>query len=239
MKVIDISHWQPDDIIDQCHDKIDGVMIRVGHGTTVDKKFTTHYTQAVKYDLEIGFYWYYDSKTEYGLKKETETFLSLITGLKCTLPVALDMEEQGVVNNISGIAIDCAKVLESDGYFVVVYSNKAYLKDVWKPSVKEKLAFWVADWLEDARRINMGAYDCNTVMVQYSTKGKDVITSNLDVNEANSNLCTWVSNARKKIINKYYDVNALTEMIMNQPEGVSKVYEITRKGNFINIKEGD
>lgn len=236
MKVVDISHWQEKDVLYKLKGKIQGVMIRVGHGTIIDRHFANFYMAAVELGLKIGFYWYYDSKSLKGMKVETELFLTHIAGLKCDLPVAIDAEMHENVPEINTIIRQIGKQIEDAGYFCIIYSNKNYLANVWDAEIKKRFAFWVAHW-EISPMYVPGTYGETCYMIQYSNVGNVIgYYRPLDVNDANDDLLVLVEKTMNKN-QKPMTMEEICDMLMAIPNGDEVTYTFRRNANEFYVRQ--
>lgn len=151
VKGIDVSHWQGPAVIPDMV-KYHGtkyVMIRAGHGLTKDTKCPFFVGQCEVLGLDYGFYWYYEGASLDSWKKQTELFIETIKDYSPTLPVAIDYEEDIKLESANQNVLSCGTILENEGYFVVVYSNKSFFKTLWNRDVKKRFAFWLADYQDN------------------------------------------------------------------------------------------
>lgn len=228
LQIIDISKWQPDSILDELHDKIDGVIIRVGHGLKVDPKLGHFYNKAKKYGLLVGFYWYYDSLTYDGILNETRFFLETVHGMECSLPLCMDPEIQAKMGHPNRAIQDAGELIEKAGYFAMLYSNKNYLRNVWNSETKKRFAFWVADW--GKKEYNFSSYDCTCYMIQTSSTGADLYSAILDTNIAVNELPQYVGKVGTPA-KQYVTMEEICEILMDSKDGVVNNLTYQRTGN--------
>lgn len=228
LQIIDISKWQPDNILDTLHDKLDGVIIRAGHGLKVDPKLELFYNKAKEYDLLIGFYWYYDSLSHEGIINETKFFLETVRGMTCSLPLCMDPEIQAKMSNPNRAIQDAGKLIEKAGYFAMLYSNKYYLHNVWNSETKKRFAFWIADW--GKQNYDFSSYGCTCYMIQTSSTGGDLYPGNLDTDIAVIELPQYVGKVGTPA-KQYVTMEEISEILMDSKEGIVNTLTYQRTGN--------
>lgn len=228
LQIIDISKWQPDNILDILHDKVDGVIIRAGHGLKVDPKFGLFYNKAKEYGLLIGFYWYYDSLSYDGIINETRFFLETVRGMTCSLPLCMDPEIQAKMDHPNRAIQDAGKLIEKAGYFAMLYSNRDYLRNVWNSETKKRFAFWVADW--GKWDYDFGSYGCTCYMIQTSSTGGDLYPGNLDTDIAVVELPQYVGKVGTPA-KQYVTMEEICEILMDSKDGIVNTLTYQRTGN--------
>lgn len=184
-KGIDVSRHQG--TIDWAKVKKSGiefVMIRAGYGKysdQVDANFKTNITNAQKAGLDCGVYWYSYALNTSDALAEAKTCYNTIKGYKLSYPVAFDIEESSqmalTTTQVSNITKVFCEYLESQKYYVSVYSFASMLKDKMNSSVLTKYDIWVA-------HINVSKpnYSGNYGMWQYSHTGSvSGISGNVDL----------------------------------------------------------
>ncbi len=154
---IDVSHWQGD--IDFEKLKTSGVefmMIRVGTGETgsykLDKKFIRNITNANKYGIEVGIYFYSYTNSITNAIKDANWVLEQIKDYDVTLPIAFDWEEWSDFNSynlsffgLTNVANEFLNTITKAGYKGMLYSSKTYLEKIWFPT---KYDIWLAHYTD-------------------------------------------------------------------------------------------
>lgn len=184
-KGIDVSRHQG--TIDWAKVKKSGiefVMIRAGYGKysdQVDANFKTNITNAQKAGLDCGVYWYSYALNTSDALAEAKTCYNTIKGYKLSYPVAFDIEESSqmalTTTQVSNITKVFCEYLESQKYYVSVYSFASMLKDKMNSSVLTSYDIWVA-------HINVSKpnFSGNYGMWQYSHTGSvSGISGNVDL----------------------------------------------------------
>ena len=192
--VIDISSWQGDIDFDALKNSglVDGVIVRVGYGTTlnskcgIDNKFERNISELNRLGIPYGLYIYGYAQNEYAANIEANFVYDMIKKYNVNLyyPVFYDAELR-TYNGVSYTKTLYTKIintftnnLESKGIKTGVYGNlymltKGSLND---PSIKNK-DIWVAQYY------NKCQYDEKYVGWQYSSNGNiPGISGRVDVN---------------------------------------------------------
>lgn len=215
IKGIDVSHWQGPAVIPDMV-KYHGtkyVMIRAGHGLTLDSKCPFFVGQCETLGLDYGFYWYYEGISSESWKKQTNLFIETIKDYSPTLPVAIDYEEDiklGVANNY---VLSCGTMLENEGYFVVVYSNKSFFKTLWNNEVKKRFAFWLADY---SGSISKEYSDKANILIHQTSDFWSGIS--VDTNAFDEGLKSLCEKVRKDWITLYEVLRKIETEIRDYPE---------------------
>lgn len=184
-KGIDVSRHQG--TIDWAKVKKSGiefVMIRAGYGKysdQVDANFKTNIAGAQKAGLDCGVYWYSYALNTSDALAEAKTCYNTIKGYKLSYPVAFDIEESSqmalTTTQVSNITKVFCEYLESQKYYVSVYSFASMLKDKMNSSVLTKYDIWVAHI-----NVSQPNYSGNYGMWQYSHTGSvSGISGNVDL----------------------------------------------------------
>lgn len=135
---------------------IDFVIIRAGYGDArqypnqKDKQFERNYTEAKKYKLKVGAYWYSYAENASQAEQEAKAFLSIIQGKQFEYPVYIDIEEQHVLNKGKTVCDSIIKsfcsVMEKANYFVGYYCSTYWTKTSISTEVASRYTSWIADW---------------------------------------------------------------------------------------------
>ena len=182
---IDVSSYQG--IIDWNKVKSSGyefAMIRAGYGTMADRYFARNMDRSGAAGIKRGVYLYsYASNTD-SAKAEAESVLMLLDSYGKKLPVAYDMESNGILDKLTNAqrsdnAIAFMDEIEAAGYYPLLYSNRYWLENKFDDRI-DPYDKWVAVW-----GVQNPSYDGNMTMWQYSSSG-DVggIVGNVDLDIA-------------------------------------------------------
>ncbi|MDR0978444.1 MAG: hypothetical protein LBL91_00620 [Lachnospiraceae bacterium] len=142
---IDISSWQGNVDFEKLKNAgVEFVMIRVGGtlGTNkeffVDSKFVRNITEANKYNIPVGVYYYSYSMTKENAIKEAIWVLSQIKDYKIDLPVVFDWEDWADYNtynlsfyHLTEMANAFLDTVKEAGYEGMLYSSRNYLQKIW------------------------------------------------------------------------------------------------------------
>lgn len=185
---IDISEWQGD--VDFEALKAAGVqfvIIRVG-GTKgiggeyfLDKKFIQNITNANKYGIPAGIYFYSYANSETAAIADAKWILKQIKGYKIDLPIAFDWENWSFYNDfklsffgLTNMANKFLDVFRDAGYDGMLYSSKSYLEDIW---LNTDYPIWLAHYT------NKTTYNGKYSYWQMCSDGKvDGINGDVDIN---------------------------------------------------------
>lgn len=180
IKGIDVSHWQGE--IDWKKVKQAGIgfaFVKATEGTTfVDGKLYKNVAGANAAGLKVGAYHYGKFSHVNEAKAEAAHFLKIVTGLKLTYPLVLDLEEnrQNVGKAaLTGAAISFLEEIENRGRFAMLYTGKNFLESQLNENQLKPYALWVARYhIELGRKADIW---------QYSSEGRvNGINGNVDLN---------------------------------------------------------
>lgn len=170
---IDVSKWQG--TIDWSKvSKTDKVfsMIRLSHGTSLDKYFETNYAGARNAGVKVGVYCYNEASTIQGAIAEANYVLAVLNGRPLDYPIAYDLE--GVPNISNTLRTDMVyafkNVVEAAGYKFILYANKNWMDNYFDDDRLAPLDLWIArycDYSLGHRYTGKG----NVRIWQYSSKG--------------------------------------------------------------------
>lgn len=184
MKGIDVSKHQGN--VNWSHVKADGVefaIARAGIGCKEDIQFRNNYAGCKSNGIPIGVYWYSYATSEAEARQEAAACLQVLKGKTFEFPVYYDVEEKKQFalgkSKCSAIAKAFLETVEKAGYWVGLYSSKAYLESYFTDEVKTKYAVWVAHYGVDKTTYH-GQYG----IWQKSSTGKVYgISGNVDIDE--------------------------------------------------------
>ncbi|MBO4338669.1 MAG: glycoside hydrolase family 25 protein [Clostridia bacterium] len=171
-KGIDVSTFQGD--IDWEKVKKGGTefaIIRGGYGRyEKDEKFEKNYKNAKNAGVSVGVYHYSYANTVEKARQEAQFCLSYLKGKKLEYPVAFDIEDKSLLplskKLLTDITYAFCDEIEKHGYYVCIYSYKAFLNDKLDMKKLSKFDVWVAQWND------VCTYNGNYGMWQYSDNGR-------------------------------------------------------------------
>ena len=150
-KGIDISYCQT--AVDWNKLKVDFVIMRAGYGKYAyqkDDMFDSHYNNACNKGIAKGAYWYSYAMSEYEAIQEAKACIEVIKGKKFEYPIYFDVEEpkQKALGKakVSAIVKAFFSTMEAAGYFVGLYTNVDWYKNVITDDIKKRYAIWIAHW---------------------------------------------------------------------------------------------
>lgn len=153
MKYIDISEHQGD--FDFSKAKVDGVILRAGHGTTADKKFERN---AKACPFPIGVYWYSEATNAEAAKKEAEQCLAAVKGKKIRLQIAYDLEYYTIDHFLrprgiqptkrlcTDMALAFLDTIEKAGYYAMLYTSPNFLSTYYYKDELSRFDLWLAQY---------------------------------------------------------------------------------------------
>lgn len=184
-KGIDVSTFQG--TIDWEKVKADGVkfaIIRGGYGRHgIDERFEQNYKNAKKAGVPVGVYHYSYATTVANAKEEAALVLSYLKGKQFEYPVVFDIEDETQRSLSKSLLTDITKAfcesVEKSGYYVCIYSSKAFLTSKLDMKKLSRYDVWVAQWNKTC------TYKGDYGMWQYSDNGKvNGISGNVDLDNA-------------------------------------------------------
>jgi GH25 family lysozyme M1 (1,4-beta-N-acetylmuramidase) len=165
---------------------VEFVMIRVGGtlGTNkeffVDSKFVRNITEANKYNIPVGIYYFSYSMTKENAIKEANWVLTQIKDYKIDLPVVFDWEDWADYNtynlsfyHLTEMANAFLDTVKEAGYEGMLYSSRNYLQKIW---METPYPIWLAVYNEKTN------YDGKYTMWQLCDTGRvDGIDGPVDI----------------------------------------------------------
>ncbi len=151
-KGIDVSSHQG--AIDWKQVKADAVefaILRAGYGREISQKdtsFERNFAGCMENAIYTGAYWYSYALTADEAKREADTCLKSIAGKRFDYPIYFDIEDKTQLGlsdrRLQEIAAAFCTAMESAGYWVGIYSYKAFLESVFTADFMNQYAVWVA-----------------------------------------------------------------------------------------------
>lgn len=215
---IDVSQYQGDiDWESVAAAGIKFAIIKVagrGYGSSgtlyTDSYYKTNLTEAKKYGIKVGAYFFSQAITEDEAVEEAEMFSELLSGISLDLPAYMDYEwERGAVNGVyyrtnngasadvrTGIVDAFCETMVENGYAAGLYTGGYILSTNLNSSeLAEKYRIWVASYSSSIKYYT-GVYD----MWQYSSTGTvDGISGNVDMDYWYNCTDAWPSTENKYI----------------------------------------
>lgn len=188
-KGIDISEWQ--ESVDFATLKKEGasfVIIRLGCGLKLDKRFKEHYKAAKAAGFNVGAYWYnLDSKNSLN-----EAVMCVKTikenGLDLDFPVWFDIEEKSSLQNANKLIETFCDYLEKSGFYCGFYTSRSSVQTYISKDILKRFDLWIAEW--DVSKPN---FDDAFGMWQYSNSN-----NKLDLDYSYKDYVTIIRNMNKK-----------------------------------------
>lgn len=153
-KGIDISRWQGVIDFEKLKDKVDFVIIKAGgsdSGFYEDKYFRRNVAECKRLGIPIGCYYFvgrnFTSSSDG--RADAIRFAKIIKGIQFEYPVYLDIEttSPSTKNGSTYACIEFCKYMESQGYYVGIYSSAiSGFKDRLVLDLLKDYDLWVASW---------------------------------------------------------------------------------------------
>lgn len=195
---IDVSKHQGNIDWKQAKSEIDFAIIRAGYGREISQKdptFEVNYKGCKDNGIPVGVYWYSYAMTAEEARKEAEVCLQVIKGKAFEYPIYLDIEERKQLDlgraKCTEIAQAFLEKVEKAGYWVGLYSSKAFLEAYFSEDIRSRYAVWVAHYL-----VSKTNYGGNFGMWQKAARGKiKGISGNVDIDECYIDYPTLIKKA--------------------------------------------
>lgn len=129
---------------------IDFAYIRVGrgdidgNGPKADKYFLQNISEANKYGIDVGVYFYSYALTEEDAREEARLTIDLIKNFTVSYPVVYDLEEWMDRSNLADIAKAYMDTIIDAGYFPMLYSYRYGIDGHFSKEFTDTYALWVA-----------------------------------------------------------------------------------------------
>lgn len=178
---------------------VDFAILRAGLGRIAsqkDKQFDRNYSECKRLGIPIGAYWYSYAKSPDEAVLEAKACLEVIKGKQFEYPIYFDIEEKSQLalgkDACSKMTKAFCETLESQGYFVGVYSSRSVFQTHIDNTCKSEYTSWVAEW---GVKLN---YTAPADMWQKSDKGHVVgIQGAVDLNECYRDFPSIIKSAGK------------------------------------------
>ena len=179
---IDISYHQGDIDFNKLKGNIDFAMVRASYGCFhKDTMCDTYVKNLERINVPYGLYHFSYATNIDEAKEEAYGFLSVIKNYNPTYPVVMDVESSNVTKDLTkdmlvNIVNTFCEIVESNGYYVMIYSNLNYFDTKLNSTVLNKYDKWLAQWAQKP------TYKEKFGIWQYSSKGKKPgIKGNVDL----------------------------------------------------------
>lgn len=154
MKGIDVSHHNGEINFRKIREAgYEFVIIRAGYGrydNQKDKRFEENYAAAKAVGLNVGTYFYSYAKDSAEAQQEAKVFLNWIKGKTFEMPIYFDIEDKSQRalprKKLTDICIAWCKAVESEGYYVGIYSNVDWFKNRLDCNRLTAYDKWLAHW---------------------------------------------------------------------------------------------
>ena len=190
-KIIDISSWQGDIDFEKVKDEVDGVIIRLGYGTTLldepvlDSKFYEYINELNRLDLLYGVYFYGYAQNIFASNLEVKFVNNVLSNLNISKDIYIFYDaEINTFNDIyysrsiyEPVVNNFITVLNGLGYSNVGLYSNYYMLTNGSLAFDHNYPIWVAEYNDECH------YDKDYIGWQFTSKGQiDGINGNVDVN---------------------------------------------------------
>lgn len=170
-------------------DGIDFAFIRCGYrGYTTgdihqDSYFVNNITEAKKYGIKVGVYFFSQATTVDEAREEADFTLNAIKNYDLDLPVVFDIEQagngKGRVDKLSREvwtqnAVTFCHIIKNQGYTPMVYNSTNLFEKLFVPEYLQEFDTWIAQY-----DVSHPTYPYTFSIWQYSSTGK---VNGIDVN---------------------------------------------------------
>lgn len=142
---------------------VEGVIIRGGDGTYLDKEFETFYNKAKLRGLPVGVFWYSRAVNVAQAQAEAERlYTHCLKGRSFDLPIYLDVEcnAQGSLgrDRLTAVILAWAKYLQERGYLCGLYTWPSWVRDKMHREQLTGLELWLCQWSADKPAMECGMW---------------------------------------------------------------------------------
>ena len=190
-KIIDISSWQGDIDFEKVKDEVDGVIIRLGYGTTLldepvlDSKFYEYINELNRLDLLYGIYFYGYAQNIFASNLEVKFVNNVLSNLNISKDIYIFYDaEINTFNDIyysriiyEPVVNNFITVLNGLGYSNVGLYSNYYMLTNGSLAFDHNYPIWVAEYNDECH------YEKDYIGWQFTSKGQiNGINGNVDVN---------------------------------------------------------
>ena len=226
-KGIDISHHQGDIDFDKLKGNIDFAMVRTSYGSFYeDKKYKRNIKELERVKIPYGLYHFSYATNVESAKKEATGFINIIKKYNPLYPVVIDIESSSRTSNVRNdtlvdITSTICSMIESAGYYVMIYANKDYFTGKLNSSKLDRYDKWLAEWNSKP------TYNKNFGIWQYSYKGSmPGIVGNVDLNIAYKDYPSIINNKKPDTSSsdrKDEDSNSVINYVVKKGDTLSAI----------------
>ena len=190
-KIIDISSWQGDINFEKVKDEVDGVIIRLGYGTTLldepvlDSKFYEYISELNRLDLLYGIYFYGYAQNIFASNLEVKFVNNVLSNLNISKDIYIFYDaEINTFNDIyysrsiyEPVVNNFITVLNGLGYSNVGLYSNYYMLTNGSLAFDHNYPIWVAEYNDECH------YEKDYIGWQFTSKGQiNGINGNVDIN---------------------------------------------------------
>lgn len=169
---------------------IEFAFIRVGYRgyetgkINLDSKFVRNITEAKKYGIKCGVYFYSVAKDEVEAAQEANFVLAALEGYTLDLPIVIDVEHRS--DRVAGLSaaqrtnntLAFIKVIKDSGRQVMIYTGHYFYHNYLEKNRLADIPLWIAYYTDDNKKVA----DVNYSYWQYTSSGKvPGISGNVDL----------------------------------------------------------
>ena len=184
---IDVSRWQGDINFEEVKRAgAEFVIIRmaVSNGPDdeigLDSYYTDNIKKAKQAGLKVGVYVYTAASTTDEVRKQAKFIRKHLNKTELDFPIAYDFESWNDIRDLEinthdliNMVDEFYKIVNKDGYDVMVYSSKFYLENVW---LNKNYPVWLAHYIDKTN------YEGEYILWQMASNGKiDGIDGDVDI----------------------------------------------------------
>lgn len=254
VKAIDISKYNNITSWSALSKEINTVIIRAGYrGSTngqivADNKFIDHISNAQKYGMNIGIYFYDQSINEREAREQAEWCVNVSKNYKLSLPIFIDSENSSTLANgradkisvtqrTANIKAFCNRVKEM-GMKAGIYASDSWFKDRLIFSQLSNEIIWVARYSTLKPTIShYNIWQYGSEQFSWSPKPIDVnYIYDLNVNSVTKPIVNNVPNEIPVLFLGKVNTTSGSLNVRSAPDIASHVVTSLKKGDFIQIK---
>lgn len=171
---IDVSYYQGDIDWEKVKDQVDFAILRCGYGvdrtSQDDTKFHRNASECTRLGIPFGIYLFSYARGTAEASSEADHALRLAKNYRLEYPIYYDIEANSYTDQNSNEMLVkmcqtfCDKI-EQAGYYVGIYSSKAFFQSKLNSPKLDRYDKWLAQWS------NLPTYDKPFGMWQYTSDG--------------------------------------------------------------------
>lgn len=162
--IVDLSEWKEGiDFAQMKIEGVEGVILRGGDGTYLDKAFEGFYKKSRLRELPTGAFWYSRAVTVAQAEAEAKLFYEkCLKGRTFELPIYLDVEcdAQGGLgrDRLTAVILAWAKYLQDRGYVCGLYTWPSWVREKVHQDKLSGLELWLCQWSKDKPTMACGMW---------------------------------------------------------------------------------